>query len=102
MLLVLSAIATVAVTANDGREGAATRSIAAAFDLSTAAIAAAPRDRAEPLVPAIPANISLSDFDAPELALPLAENGPVFAVGAFGGRRTGMPKLAHVAFDWTF
>ncbi len=61
-------------------------------------------DHAAPLVPQRPRNLDSRDFavDAPEAELRLAVDGPVLAIGAMGGRRSGRPKLAHVALDWSF
>lgn len=66
---------------------------------------AAPRvreERAAPFEPLRPRNLNLRDSNAPEAQWQIAEGGPMLVVGAMGGRRSGMPKLAHVAVDWTF
>lgn len=55
-----------------------------------------------PLDPVRPRNLNLRDSNAPEAEWQIADGGPVFLVGAMGGRRSGMPKLAHVAVDWSF
>jgi hypothetical protein len=61
-------------------------------------------DDVSPLVPERPRNLDTRDFavDAPEAELRLAVDGPVLAIGAMGGRRSGRPKLAHIALDWSF
>lgn len=71
------------------------------FDLSSQT---EPRDDNTPLVPKRPHNLDTRDFavDAPEAELRLAVDGPVIAIGAMGGKRSGRPKLAHVALDWSF
>ena len=74
------------------------------FDLSPEAERIAPRKDSAPLVPVVPRNLDTRDFavDAPEAEWRVAEGGPVLVVGAMGGRRSGRPKLAHVALDWSF
>ena len=56
------------------------------------------------LAPRQPRNLDVrtTAVDAPEAEWQLAYRGPVLVVGAMGGRRSGMPKLAHVALDWSF
>ncbi|HEU4819589.1 MAG TPA: hypothetical protein VFS87_00325 [Qipengyuania sp.] len=73
------------------------------FDLSPAS-ATPSSSHAAPLVPEPPRNLDTRDFalDAPEAEWQVAPDGPVLAVGAMGGRRSGRPKLAHVALDWSF
>jgi len=77
---------------------------AASFILTRNADHAVSREQATLAPPVPPPNMDLRDFaiDAPELVLPLAENGPRLLLGAFGGRGKGMPKLAHVGLGWTF
>lgn len=74
------------------------------FDLSAEIQQFAPPQEPEPLVPEQPRNLDTRDFaiDAPEAEWRVAEGGPVLVVGAMGGRRAGMPKLAHVGLDWSF
>lgn len=64
----------------------------------------APGDQDGPLTPDPPRNLDTRDFavDAPEAEWRVGEGGPVLVVGAMGGRRSGMPRLAHVALDWSF
>lgn len=73
------------------------------FDLPPAS-ETSPRDQAAPVVPERPRNLDTRDFaiDAPEAEWQVATDGPVIAIGAMGGRRSGRPKLAHVALDWSF
>lgn len=74
------------------------------FDLSRRAERTLTRQIAAPLVPLPPRNLDTRDVavDAPEAEWRVGESGPVLVVGAMGGRRSGMPKLAHVALDWSF
>lgn len=74
------------------------------FDLSPPTEPGVTRQNAVALVPMRPRNLDTRDFamDAPEAEWRVGEGGPVFVVGAMGGRRSGMPKLAHVALDWSF
>ena len=39
-------------------------------------------------------------IDAPEWQFSLAKRGPMVVMGAFGGNRSGMPKLAHLGIIW--
>lgn len=91
-------------TALAGPSAARSQTIAPSdFDLSPGA-AGPSRGDAAPLVPERPRNLDTRDFavDAPEAEWQVAVDGPVLAVGAMGGRRSGRPKLAHVALDWSF
>ena len=72
------------------------------FDLSSAVVPRQSPDAPAPLAPVKPRNLDTHDSAAPEAEWQLAEGGPVVMVGAMGGRRSGMPKLAHVALDWSF
>lgn len=78
--------------------------VAADFDLARVSNRAVAREDATPREPTVPRNIDMRDFavDMPELEIQVAENGPVFLVGAMGGRHKGMPALAHVALGWNF
>jgi hypothetical protein len=73
------------------------------FHLSPASAIPSPSDAA-PVAPEPPRNLDTRNFavDAPEAEWQVAPHGPVLAVGAMGGRRSGRPKLAHVALDWSF
>ncbi len=75
--------------------------VASTFEL-TSSPADGARDHTAPLVPRRPRNLDTRDSNAPEAELRFAADGPVIAVGAMGGRRSGRPKLAHVALDWSF
>lgn len=55
-----------------------------------------------PLDPVIPRNLDTRGSNAPEAEWRVAHDGPVFSIGAMGGRRAGRPKLAHVAMGWSF
>lgn len=72
------------------------------FDLSSAVVLRQPVDAPPPLAPVKPRNLDTRDSSAPEAEWQFAEGGPVVVVGAMGGRRSGMPKLAHVGLDWSF
>jgi hypothetical protein len=78
--------------------------VAADFDLARASRRTISREEASPAVPAIPRNMDMRDFavDMPELEVQVVNNGPVFLMGAMGGRHKGMPALAHVALGWSF
>lgn len=80
--------------------------MASDFDLSKSAMPAKSRERTRTEIasedPAMPASMRVADLEAPEVELSFADNGPAVLVGAFGGRRSGMPRLAHVGLDWTF
>lgn len=75
---------------------------AATFELPPAAKKAANQFVPAPLAPVPPRNLDLRNLDAPEAEWRVAEDGPLLIIGAMGGRRAGMPKLAHVALDWSF
>ena len=74
------------------------------FDLARASHRSVSREDASPEAPDIPRNMDMRDFavDMPEVEVRVADNGPVFLMGAMGGRHKGMPALAHVAMGWTF
>ena len=74
------------------------------FDLPATAVRQGIANGSGSLVPLQPRNLDIraSAFDAPEAEWRVADGGPVVMVGAMGGRRSGMPKLAHVALDWSF
>ncbi len=72
------------------------------FDLTPPAAQTQHEERPMQLVPERPRNLDTRDFNAPEAEWKVADGGPLLMVGAMGGRRSGMPKLAHVALDWSF
>lgn len=74
------------------------------FDLARVSYRTVTSEDAMQQAPELPRNIDLRDFavDMPELEIQVAGNGPVFLVGAMGGRHKGMPALAHVALGWNF
>ena len=74
------------------------------FDLARASFRTVTSEDAMQQAPELPRNIDLRDFnvDMPEFEFQVAGNGPVFLVGAMGGRHKGMPALAHVALGWNF
>lgn len=81
------------------------QSVAASdFDLSPGSVRGWIPEPLGPLVPARPRHLDtrVIALDAPEAEWRVANGGPVVVVGAMGGRRSGMPKLAHVALDWAF
>ena len=47
-------------------------------------------------------NRGAPDFTPPAMAVELAEDGPVLAVGAMGARFKDAPRLAHVAIGMDF
>lgn len=72
------------------------------FDLAATTIPDRSPRAEEPLAPVPPRNLDIRDLDAPEAEWRVVDGGPVIAVGAMGGNRSGRPKLAHVALDWSF
>lgn len=80
------------------------RIILSDFDLTNVGGRRLPREKAAPGNLQAPRGMDLhtSDWVPPAIEFTLAENGPVFAAGAMGSRRKGVPKLAHVAIDWNF
>jgi hypothetical protein len=81
---------------------AAPPSPAIGFDLPPSAIVRRVDPHILPLVPLPPRNLDTRDLNAPEAEWKIVDGGPALLVGAMGGRRSGMPKLAHVALDWSF
>lgn len=90
------------------RKGEAARPVLAdhRFDLAEARAAQLREDEALALpadtTPPRGAQLSRRDYTPPAVAFEVAANGPVLRAGALGSRQRGMPKLAHVAVDWTF
>lgn len=89
-----------ALAAQSAPSAAPERSIR--YDLPPSAIGHRADDPTAPLAPLPPRNLDTRDLNAPEAEWRLAEGGPALSVGAMGGQRSGMPKLAHVALDWSF
>lgn len=75
------------------------------FDLATASdrrhVSSVPAERAMALMPREP-NKGAPDFTPPAMAVELAEDGPVLAVGAIGAKFKDAPRLAHVAIGMDF
>ena len=58
-------------------------------------------ERALAIMPQQPAE-GFPEFTPPAIAVQLAEDGPVFAIGAMGARFKDAPRLAHVAIGMDF
>ena len=104
MMLALATVAAFAVQAVPAASQVQGRPFASDFDLASPADRAVSREDAAPSAPVAPRNLDTRDFavDAPEIEMPLSENGPRLLVGAMGGKHKGMPKLAHIALGWNF
>lgn len=107
IVLAIAIGATPVDSAAQNRASASPQPMSVAFDLGSVRSGGhrhiPKRPKRETARPALkPVAGDAGGFRAPSIEMNVGEKGPVLAAGAFGSKRKGVPKLAHVVFDWDF